>query len=102
MTRITDVKDSDIGGGGSRTTTTWDNGTSRDVDRDDHGKITTVTDHDRNGNSKSGDGVSSVFNPGGATRINTRENHGVRSCINTSGLTRQSTRTLRDKAAQRR
>jgi hypothetical protein len=70
MGNIKTVESSDIGGGNSRTTTTWEGGNSRDVDRDSQGTVVTVTDHKPDGSSVSGDGVNGGM--GGATRLNDR------------------------------
>lgn len=72
MPGIKSVETSGIGGGNYRTTTNYDNGTSRDVDRDTGGTVITVTDHDHEGNSVSGDGTNDAFNSSGAVRLNER------------------------------
>jgi hypothetical protein len=68
MARVTGYSESKSGDGQSRTTTNYNDGSTRDVTYCKDGGIT-ITDTDRNGNQKSGDGVKNIV--GGPSRINT-------------------------------
>lgn len=69
MSKVTSDTRSEIPGG-YRDTITYGDGTSRDIDhtRSEGERHVTVTDHDANGNSKSGEGASDSFSRGGYSR----------------------------------